>query len=139
MQTLKVLRFIPQLNRKKKDPREFIFSGDVPVTETDIQLFKYNSLDCSEHRNVQPTDIALFPGNDFNYWLNIYGLKPETIATICRQQNIHDLAIQDILDVQQRPKFQEFEGFSFLTIKSIVPDKNEMISEQISFVFNKTF
>ena len=137
MQTLKALQFIPQLSRKKKDPREFVFSGDVTVAETDIQLFKYNSMDCFEKRNVQPADIELLPGNDFNYWLNIYGLEPKTIATICRQQNIHDLAIQDILDMHQRPKFQEFEGFSFLTIKSIIPDKNELIAEQISFVFGK--
>ncbi|MBW6461177.1 MAG: magnesium/cobalt transporter CorA [Bacteroidales bacterium] len=137
MQTLRALRYIPQLNRKKKDPREFVFSGDIPVTETDIQVFKYNSTDCYEHKDVKPADIELFSDNDFNYWLNIYGLEPEIIAAICRQQNIHDLAIQDILDVRQRPKFQEFDGHSFLVIKSIVPDKNEMISEQISFVFGK--
>jgi len=55
------------------------------------------------------------------------------------KQDIHTLAIQDILDVNQRPKFQEFENFSFLTLKSITPADKEMLTEQISFVFNEKY
>lgn len=78
--------------------------------------------------------------NKKNYWLNIHGLNnPENIASICEQQGIHNLVIQDILDVNQRPKFQEFEHFSFLTLKSIVPSEKNIITEQISFVFGTNF
>ena len=65
--------------------------------------------------------------------------KAEAIASICEKQNIHSLVIQDILDVNHRPKFQEYYNYSFLTLKSIVPFENDIITEQISLVFGPVF
>jgi len=140
METLKTLRRIPPLNRKKTDPGKFIFTGNAPEEELDIQLFKYNKEECIETQNVSPASIEKFQSNKYNYWLNVYGLNdPDTISSICSKHGIHNLAIQDILDINQRPKFQEFEDYSFLTLKSIVPSNNELITEQISFIFGKNF
>ena len=140
METLKTVRKISLLNRKKTDPDKFIFTGTVPIEEIDIQLFKYKKDDCIEKKNISPESIDRFQSDNYNYWLNIYGLNdPDAIASICSRHDIHNLAIQDILDVNQRPKFQEFESYSFLTIKSIVPSNNELLTEQISFVFGKNF
>ncbi|OQB29129.1 MAG: Magnesium transport protein CorA [Bacteroidetes bacterium ADurb.Bin174] len=128
--------FISALNRKKNDPREFTFTGDLKVNELAIQLFKYSKEGCDEISNISPENINAFKKDGNNYWLNIYGLSDtESIVSICEKQGIHSLVIQDILDVDQRPKFQEFENYSFLTLKSIAPSEEEMITEQISFVF----
>ena len=140
METHKKTRKIPLLNRKKSDPSEYFYTGNAPSEKINIQLFKYNKEECIELKSVLPENIEEFKQNDYNYWLNIYGLnEPETIATICNKQNIHNLVIQDILDVNQRPKFQEFENFAFLTLKSVVPSDTEMLTEQISFTFGKKF
>jgi magnesium transporter len=140
METGKTFRKPPLLNRKKTDPGKFIFTGNKPAEELDIQLFKYNKGDCIETKNISPSSIESFQNDNFNYWLNLYGLNySDTIASICSRFDIHNLAIQDILDVNQRPKFQEFEGYSFLTLKSIVPLNNELVTEQISIVFGKNF
>ncbi len=140
MKAFKPLRFISILNRKKEDPSKFIFTGDSNSNEIDIQLFRYRKEECDESKNISPDIIKTFEKNGDNYWLNIYGLNDtETIASICEKQGIHSLVIQDILDVNQRPKFQEYDDFSFLTLKSIVPSENEMITEQISFVFDANF
>jgi magnesium transporter len=140
MDSFKSLRIVPLLNRKKTDPNKFIFTGETPLTVIDIQQFKYNKEECYLYKGISPDSIERFEGNGYCYWLNIYGLNDtETIASICKKQDIHNLVIQDILDVNQRPKFQEYENFSFLTLKSIVPSENEMITEQISFVFGSSF
>lgn len=140
MEFLKPLRFVSILNRKKEDPSKYIFTGNLNINEIDIQLFKYRKEECVEDKNISPDIINTFEKNGYNYWLNIFGLnETETIASICEKQGIHSLVIQDILDVNQRPKFQEYEDFSFLTLKSIVPSENEMITEQISFVFGANF
>lgn len=128
------------LNRKKTDPDHFIFTGNEPNKVTDIQLFKYKKDVCNENTNLTPVNIEKFQSNDYNYWLNISGLNDTVaISSICNQHAIHSLAIQDILDVNQRPKYQDFDSFSFLTIKSIVPSNNELLTEQISFIFGKNF
>jgi len=140
MKPLKSLRRIALLDRKKKDPGKFVFTGKAPEAAIDMQLFKYNRKESIENRNISPESITKYESDGYNYWLNIYGIsEPEVIASVCLKQDIHDLAIQDILDVNQRPKFQEYENFSFITLKSIVPSENEMLTEQISFVFGSNF
>ncbi len=140
MELLKPLRFISSLNRKKQDPGKFVFTGKTIVDITDIQLFAYNKETYTETRNLPLSDIKKFEENGFTHWLNIYGLnKTEVIASICEKQDIHSLVIQDILDVNQRPKFQEYDNFSFLTLKSIVSSNSEMITDQVSFVFGSNY
>jgi magnesium transporter len=140
METQKKIKKIPLLNRKKSDPEKFIYTGNATSEEIDVQLFKYKKEECIELKSLSLENVEEFEQNDYIYWLNIYGLhEPETIAIICNKMNIHSLVIQDILDVNQRPKFQEFENFSFLTLKSVVPSDTEMLTEQISFTFGKKF
>ena len=140
METLKTFKKFSLLNRKTPDPGKFIFTGKVAAEEIDVQLFRYNKKECKEEKSISPSAIESFNDYNYNYWLNVYGLnEPETIASICQKQGIHNLVIQDVLDVNQRPKFQEFDNFFFLTIKSIVPSDNELITEQISFVVGEKY
>ncbi|MBN2747005.1 MAG: magnesium/cobalt transporter CorA [Bacteroidales bacterium] len=128
------------LNRKKRDPNSFIFTGKRHY-EFDAQLFEYSKTYVNETKNLSPNKITDLSQKPNNKWLNVHGLSPEeNIVQVCRTNNIHDLAIQDILDINQRPKFQEFDGQFFLTIKSAVSQNVEqIIFEQISFVFGKNF
>ncbi|MDR4989277.1 MAG: magnesium/cobalt transporter CorA [Bacteroidales bacterium] len=140
MESIKKLTRGALLNRKKTDPGTFVFTGENKNERVDIQLFKYNIEECVEIKNIKPEDIEPFTGNAHFHWLNIHGLSDtELISHICKKQNIHNLAIQDILDINQRPKFLEYETFSFLTIKSIVPSNKQLIVEQISFAFGSGF
>lgn len=140
METLKKLRKTTLLDRKKADPKKFVFTGNVPAGEIEIQLFRYNKKECVEVKNVALSDVGKFQDDSCYYWLNIYGLNNiDTILSICRNFNIHDLATQDILDINQRPKYQEYEEYSFLTLKSMIPSDNDLITEQISFILGKNF
>lgn len=140
MKTLKKRKRASLLNRKKKDPAKFSFTGSSVDQEIDIQLFKYSKESFKEVKNISLNDLRSFDSDTHVYWLNIYGLSnAEAIVQICKKYGVHDLVIQDILDVNQRPKFQEFEKFSFLTIKSIVPQSEEVVTEQISFVYGSNF
>lgn len=128
------------LNRKKEDPENFIYTGKAGLDAIDIQCFKYNADECIEKKELAIADIEAFDDDKYTYWLNIYSLSdPASIAAICRKFNIHNLVIQDILDLNQRPKFQEFDDFSFLTIKTTVPSSEEFTTEQISFILGKNY
>jgi magnesium transporter len=128
------------LNRKKTDPAEFYFTGSPVDHDLQMQLFIYNSDECTEQKPLQISEISSFDDTSHVHWLNVYGLhKPNEVAELCRMQDIHSLVIQDLLDVNQRPKYQEFDTFCFLTIKSIIPESPDMSTEQISFVFGKNY
>lgn len=142
MDTLRTLKKLSFLNRKKTDPEKFIFTGNYYIDETSIQLFKYNQDECKETNNISVSEIEKFEDNNYNYWLNIHGLhESEKIVSICTELGIHSLAIQDILDVNQRPKFQEYDEYCFITLRSTIPtnENGEIITEQISFVLGENF
>ncbi len=125
------------LNRKKKDPNSFTFTGQSSAHTLSAQLFSYNAENVQENLEVNISNLNKLETENKVNWLNIYGLSDaETIAKFCSSQGIHSLAIQDILDVYQRPKFQAYDNFSFFTLTSLLPENESKISEQISFVFN---
>lgn len=140
MKAFKYLTKFQLLNRKNYDPNKFLYTGEKFIDKIDIQLFKYNKNECIETADIDPQNIESFEDDHYLYWLNIYGLsEPETIAALCNKLHVHNLVIQDILDVNQRPKFQEFDNFSFLTIKSTIPSSFEILTEQISFVIGNNY
>jgi magnesium transporter len=140
MEHFKKMKQFNMLDRKKADPATFTFTGVRPVEKPEIQIYSYSKEACTENLHFNPKGIGKFEKDGNTFWLNIHGIhETKTIESICRSQDIHTLVIQDILDVNQRPKFQEFENFSFLTLKSILPSDDEVITEQISFVFGQNF
>ena len=129
------------LNRKKINPNLPVFTGVKYAEKLGIQMFKYNESTCAEDSDYSEKKLKAFEQDDFQHWLNINGLHDiGMITNICNKLGIHDLAIQDILDVNQRPKFQEYENNWFFTLKSIIPSNNSQLEqEQLSFILGTNF
>lgn len=134
------LRRIKLLNRKKTDPGKFIYTGAPTDVKTSIQRFRYAADFVEEENDLTFAHIGDLQVDGHQQWVNIHGLtEAEQIATLCKKQGIDNLVIQDILDLNQRPKFQEYDTYCFLTIKSTVPSEEEMIVEQVSLIFGKNY
>ncbi|WP_372744486.1 magnesium/cobalt transporter CorA [Lutibacter sp.] len=129
------------LNRKKLNPLTPVFTGVKHSDNLNIQLFKYNKDEYLEDVNFSENDFKEFSDTNFQHWLNTHGIHDvEKITNLCKKLNIHDLVIQDILDVNQRPKFQEFDNYWFFSTKSILPSKTRDIEdEQLSFIIGANF
>lgn len=129
------------LNRKKVNPRAAVFTGTKYLERTQIQLFSYNPDEVVEIREFDINRFNGFVEDNFCHWLNVHGIHDvDFITGLCEKLEIHHLVIQDILDVNQRPKFQEFENYVFFTMKSILPDEGErVVSEQLSFVLGSNY
>ncbi len=129
------------LNRKNLNPSTPVFTGVKHSDNLNIQLFKYNKDEYLEEINFSENDFKEFSDINYQHWLNTHGIHDvEKITALCKKLTIHDLVIQDILDVNQRPKFQEFDNYWFFSTKSILPSKNhEIESEQLSFVIGSNF
>ncbi|SNR37172.1 magnesium transporter [Lutibacter agarilyticus] len=130
-----------RLNRKKNNPLKFVFTGTQFEKEISLQLFEYSEDSFMELSHLKATDFNNFATKNKQYWLNTHGIHDvEVIENLCKKIGIHNLTIQDILDVNQRPKFQEYENYWFFSLQSILPSEtNEINSEQISFILGKNF
>ena len=70
-------------------------------------------------------------------WINVDGLKDlKLLQAIGEAYNIHPLALEDILNVGQRPKFEEYDNFAFIVLDMLTldPQTGEARSEQISML-----
>jgi magnesium transporter len=130
-----------KLNRKKSNPQNPIFTGIKYTDDFKMQLFIYNQNELHENNDFFEKDFNNFSDESKNYWLNTHAIHDvQQIKSICKKTGIHDLVIQDILDVNQRPKFQQYENYIFFSIKSLIPsDTVEIEAEQLSFVLGKNF
>lgn len=127
--------------RKKKNPLNFIFTGKQYHGNTFIELIKYTKDKVGDLTFSNVEDFKGFVNENERYWLNISGLhETDKIVKICNKLGIHNLSIQDILDVNQRPKFQQYEEYLFFSLKSVIKSSsNETESEQISFILGRNF
>ncbi|MDR2258348.1 MAG: magnesium/cobalt transporter CorA [Treponema sp.] len=67
-------------------------------------------------------------------WINVECLdQPQEIHRLAEVYRVHPLTVEDILDIEQRPKVEEFDDYLFITLKAINPSAG-LEFEHISLV-----
>ena len=129
------------LDRKKGNPSKPIYTGIKCVENVEIQLFEYNADRFVEDDKYDVKKFNGFSKGDTFFWLNVHGLHDvEIIETICAKLDLHNLSVQDILDVNQRPKLQVYEKHLFFTLKSVLPNNEDGIEqEQLNFILGSNY
>jgi len=101
-----------------------------------ITLFQYNE-EAVEEKQIDAVQLRDFAHIDPICWINVNGLGDvdifRSMGTIF---SIHDLLLEDILNTDQRPKFEERDSSLFLVMKMISLNKEtrDIDVEQVSFV-----
>lgn len=124
-----------QKKRKKAGlpPGSLVFTGEQFVDTPEVTLLQFNPETFREEkqRNLLPPVRE----GAFVNWYDIRGLhNVALIEEIGRQYQIHPLVLEDVLDTQQRPKFEEFEGGVFLSLQAmrLDPEKDRIVTEQVA-------
>jgi magnesium transporter len=77
-----------------------------------------------------------------NTWIHIQGLSDVNyIKNLADHYAIHPLTVEDILNVAQRPKIEEFDHYLFITLKVLrwQKEKAQSAVDQVSIVLGKNF
>ncbi|MCB0635903.1 MAG: magnesium/cobalt transporter CorA [Lewinella sp.] len=122
-------------------PGSLIFTGEKRIEKQFVHLVQYDS-------ELFYTDDAEqgLPSEKLDHdgvrWYDVRGLHHvEIIEELGKQFKIHPLVLEDILDIQQRPKFEEYDnGFSFIfRALQFDPESLELEIEQVAlFVEDRT-
>lgn len=124
----------------------FNYNPAVPKGREDVQhsnlyVFSYNaqSIEKLELTNIE----AAFPfrESDKVSWVNIDGLCKKDVEKVCWHFGIHNLLIEDILSIGQRPKMDDLEGVLFCLLNMLYFNEQKCCveQEQISIVLGKNF
>lgn len=126
-------------------PGSLVYIGNTEATVTNkprISKMVYTA-DTLEECVLTEADLANFvPDPSKKLWLNIHGVHDTNlIKKIGEHFDLHPLVLEDILNTEQRPKVDEFDGYLFLETRHFHYDVEAMsaTSEQISLVLGENF
>lgn len=118
---------LPKRTRKTGlPPGTLVFTGRKKVEETHVTLVQFSPEGqiFEQHAREKlpvPEEGALVS------WYDVRGLhNVGLIQAIGDQFNIHPLVLEDVLNTQQRPKFEEHEGGIFLTVQALSFDRKNL-------------
>jgi len=130
LRTKEVLQVNPTVIHERKE-----------AIETRIYIHEYNTdtllskkiekiEDCFQHANT--TEVS---------WINIDGIRKTDIENISEHFGVHQLIVEDILSLGQRPKMDQINGLLFCVLNMLYFNEKESTveSEQISIVLGKNF
>ena len=142
--TLSLPKFSTQKNRPKTGlaPGSIIYTGEIHTDRIEIEVIDYSDEYIQEVNLLDVDELARYNNDSTVTWINIQGLHDVAlIAKIGDIMGLHALTLEDIVDTAQRPKVEEFDGYSYLTFKMINYDNHikKIEVQQVSVVMSKNF
>ena len=130
---------IPGNPRAGLPPGSLVYVGDQESEAPIIDLIDYDEENYSEHRVKEIGECSSYVGKPTVTWINVSGLNEEIISDIGSQFNFHPLLLEDILNTEQRPKMDEYDGYVFFVLKMLTYDEeeHEVEAEQISIILSE--
>lgn len=108
-----------------------------------IALFSYNTEVCIHTDNLSINDAIVQIKNNAhqNYWLKINGIgDKQLLETIGNNFNIHQLEMEDVTNLYQRPKLEEHAAHIFLITRMLHRNvEGNLLNEQISIFCGKNW
>jgi len=108
-----------------KPPGTLVYTGDKTVPPR-LTLISYDKDHVEEKAGDKFSDISDYIHADRKTWIDIEGLSNiDMITDIKKHFNLHPLTMEDVLNVSQRAKIEEFENYLFITLKMLSWDKKQ--------------
>jgi magnesium transporter len=144
-----LFRVIPlDILKKKKSytaksnlmPGSLMYTGEIKMDKVVMTAMAYNGDDFTEVSINTAEELKNIDYNGKILWLNVAGLHDiELIRAIGEQFNIHNLSLEDVLNLSQRPKWEEFDDYFFQVCKMVRQENDKIAHEQFSMVVGKDF
>lgn len=151
MQTPKVIKkpyiklrklFRPKKKAAGLPPGTAIYTGDVPKGEkVFVNLIDYKGKIVNEREIIDPKECAVYTQKDTISWIDVEGIHDVSLVqSITDSISIHPLVVEDILNVEQRAKMEEYDGYIYLVLRMFHLGKtDEIIPEQVSIILAKNY
>ncbi len=122
-------------------PGTLVHVGDKKTEKTEISVIDYNSKNLKEFVCKDVADCFGLKGKNSISWINADGIfDVNIIERIGKKFDIHSLVLEDIVNTEQRPKFEDHEKYVFIVLKMLHYDEvdSRVKVEQISFILTRS-
>ncbi len=130
-----------------QSPGTLTYVGKETLRDTKVTLTEYNQKEykktelttLKECTMLRPSRSAAQP---LNAWINVDGINnTEVISAIGKAFDLHPLLQEDVLNTQQKPKIEFYEGTIFVVLKMLDfnPATKEVETEHLSLVLGSNY
>jgi len=137
---------MPRLARKgaKKaglPPGTLIYTGE-RVQGARITVIEYDEQNLSQRELNTVAECPLLPGGPTVTWINVSGISQVgNLEKLGECFKLHPLVLEDILNIDQRPKVEDYGDYLFIVLKKIDQDQKngEIAADQISLILGANY
>jgi len=121
-------------------PPGSIVSNAISNAETKIEIISFNE-DFFEEKVCKNIDELFFEDRiGFNTWINVDGIhNNEIIEKIGKKFNIHYLTLEDVVNVDQRPKYENYDAYNVAFLKLLFYENDILKTEQLSIILTEKY
>lgn len=131
------------LFKKGLPPGQTVFTGEKKVEKIDIHYMEFNGEELDEMQIDNETITSFHePVDNFMQWYDVRGLHDtQLVDEFGKVFKIHPLVLEDIVDVHNRSKFDEYDDGIYICLRSLefIEDTKEVVTEQLSIYFGHQF
>ena len=111
-----------------------------PVAPVTINLIDYTESSVEEHRLALARDCQPFLARESKTWIQVNGhIDPDTLRDFGELFDLHDLALEDIINSGQRPKIELYDDQVFIIATLPVYDGQNLELVQVSLFVGKNY
>lgn len=109
--------------------------------EVTAYVYDYDSSSLEEQQMAGVEGCRIYKNSGRITWINIDGLRKADVDAVSACYNIHQLVVEDILSINQRPKMDESEEHLFCLLNMLYfnEEKKSVEQEQISIVLGNDY
>lgn len=121
-------------NKLGAPPGTIIYHGEDRSEKVKITLIEFNEGEFLEKEFYDLADCVSHVNPTMVKWINVDGIhNVQLIESIGKHFNIHPLTLEDIVNTNQRAKFEDYENYVVSIMKMIYYD-TELHSEQLTVI-----
>ena len=112
-------------------------------TATSVHVMDYSPNACHVFKSVSLEETYQLRDSGNVSWIDIEGIRDnDALAKFGEHFGLHPLVLEDILNMHQRPKLEEYDDYFYIVARMLMAGKtptDAVHSEQVSFILGKSF
>lgn len=123
-------------------PGTLLYTGKKRTQVPRITVTTYDANTAHEMTGSQLVECLPQEMPSGTVWINVEGLQDVSlVSALAERFGLHPLTVEDVLNTEQRPKVEEFEGYVFITLKMLHLSANssKFFVKQLSLVLGKNY
>ena len=123
-------------------PGTLVYIGDKSGERSSIAVATYDENEFHREEVETPEACALKIGENRTCWINVTGIHQSvTIEQIGELFHIHPLLLEDVMNTDQRPKFEMYDDYLFVVLRVLIYDERQgsATTEQVSIVLESNY